>query len=128
LFLSHFLPKGTPGGKFEDVYCTCVQMTTNHSLNYFLNLYRYTETCKNYSVTIIFYYILHLKLVFKKNYPEVNSCPILIKFVSTRTRMYVVFSSYFKTFFEVQILNIHNFKIICLQKYYHCIVFLTLKI
>ena len=64
----------------------------------------YTETCKKYSVTVMFYYIFHIK----PHYFKVNSCLILMKFLPAKARTYVVFHDYFKKNFDAQILNIHD--------------------
>ena len=58
-----------------------------------------TETCKKYSVTVIFYCIFHKKPQFLKHYSKVNSYSILMIFLPTEVRTYVVFCVFFKIFF-----------------------------
>jgi hypothetical protein len=62
----------------------------------FLNLFVYTETCQKYPVTVIFYYIFHIKPQFFK---ALFQSQFLFDFDESLTKMYVVFCDYFKIFF-----------------------------
>jgi hypothetical protein len=58
-----------------------------------------TETCKKYSVTVIFLLYISYKTTIFQNIIPVNSCSILMKFLPTEASTYVVFCDYFKIFF-----------------------------
>ena len=58
------------------------------------------DSGQKYSDTSNFPYIIHIKQQFNFFYPAVNSCPISITTLSTKTERYVVYSSNFETAFE----------------------------
>ena len=67
-----------------------------------------TETCQKYSVTVIFYYIFHIKPQFLETLFQSQFCSILMKCLPTEARTYAVFVIILKYFLGAQVLNVHD--------------------
>jgi hypothetical protein len=74
------------------------------SLAKYFSCYLYTETCKKYSVTVIFYYIFHIK---PQLFKTLFQSQFLFDFDDIFTNRSENICS-LKYFFEAQILNIHD--------------------
>ena len=87
-------------------------------------------SCKKYTETFSFHkaIISHVKVKFWKSFWSQLLWSFDIFFLSTIEGKYIVYSvKMFKYFLETYFSNPHNLNIdlICLQKYYECIFFLT---
>jgi hypothetical protein len=85
---------------FKCSFKQCRSLKFLNKDNKLILLFSYAETCQKYSVTVIFYYIFHIKPQFFK---ALFHCSILMKVLPTEERTYVVFCDYFKIFGKLRI-------------------------
>ena len=86
-------------------------------------LFKYTETCQKYSVTVIFYYIFHIKPPFLETLFQSQFLFDFDEIFTNRSENVVVFCDYFKIFFGST-----DFKCSWFKHKLKLFVFLTFKI